>query len=191
MTTSKAAGDGSWDGGSVEGSGDDGDGGLGRDLRQAPRTEGGVGLCGGCRRTGACQLGVTREWHEPEVSRFSASCPPNYEGGPDVAHGAWTSAVFDECLGHVPNQRGVMSVTAELTISFVKPVPVGRPLEVSVTVDRVEGRRWYIRGEMVLLPGRAVLARAQGIWVARDPEHFARHQNWLAEQDAAAVRAEV
>jgi len=178
MTTSETAspatgtGDGAW---------------LSRDLREAPQTEGGVGLCGGCRRTGVCQLGVTRECHEEEISRFRTSCPPNYEGGPNVAHGAWTSAVFDECLGHVPHYRKVLSVTAELTISFIKPVPVGRPLEVTVTVDRVEGRRWYISGEMVLLPGRAVLARARGIWVARDPGHFDRHENWLAEQDATAA----
>jgi hypothetical protein len=36
----------------------------------------------------------------------------------------------------------------------------------------------------VFLPGRSVLATASGIWIARDPSHFARHQQWLAEQDA-------
>ncbi|UXX91513.1 hypothetical protein N7U49_02480 [Streptomyces sp. AD2-2] len=69
-------------------------------------------------------------------------------------------------------------------MSFVKPVPVERPLEVRARVERREGRRWYIAGEMVLLPTRAVLARVSGIWVSRDQGHFARHEAWLAAQEA-------
>jgi acyl-coenzyme A thioesterase PaaI-like protein len=116
--------------------------------------------------------------------RFALTCPRDHEGGPDVAHGGWTAAVLDDCLGHVPLLNRVLSVTAELTVSFVKPVPVGRPLEVRAWVERREGSRWYISGEMVLLPGRAVVARASGIWVSRDNGHFARHERWLADQDA-------
>jgi hypothetical protein len=29
-----------------------------------------------------------------------------------------------------------------------------------------------------------VVARASGIWVSRDNGHFARHERWLADQDA-------
>jgi len=90
--------------------------------------------------------------------------------------------VLDDCLGHVPIHHRVLSVTAELTISFVKPVPVGRLVEISAWVDRREGRRWYISGEMVLLPSGAQLARARGIWVTRDAQHFDRHERWLATQ---------
>ncbi|MGC0343717.1 PaaI family thioesterase [Streptomyces sp. SLBN-8D4] len=105
-----------------------------------------------------------------------------------MAHGGWTAAVLDDCLGHLPLLHRVLSVTAELTVSFVKPVPVERPLEVRAWVEKREGRRWYIAGEMVLLPTRAVLARVSGIWVTRDRGHFARHQEWLAGQDGEASR---
>lgn len=162
---------------------------AGSDFQQPPRTDGGVALCGACTRTGRCRLGVQLERLEgPDTALFELSCPRDQEGGPDVAHGGWTAAVLDECLGHVPLLRNVMSVTAELTVSFVKPVPVQRPVEVRAWVERREGSRWYIRGEMVLLPGRALLARASGIWVVRDLAHFARHQQWLADQDAQTAK---
>jgi acyl-coenzyme A thioesterase PaaI-like protein len=157
---------------------------VGSDFQQPPRTDGGVALCGACRRVGACRLGVGREKIDDDgTALFSVACPRDQEGGPDVAHGGWTAAVLDECLGHVPLLHQVLSVTAELSVSFRKPVPVERPIEVRAWVERRAGSRWYIAGEMVLLPGRALLATASGIWVTRDVTHFARHQKWLAEQD--------
>src|SRR3954452_12527821 len=133
---------------------------AGADFQEPARTPGGVALCGACRAAGACRLGVRGErLDEDGVACFELSCPRDQEGGPEVAHGGWTAAVLDDCLGHVPLLHRVLSVTAELTVSFVKPVPVERPLEVRARVDRREGSRWYISAEMVLLPGRAVVAR--------------------------------
>jgi acyl-coenzyme A thioesterase PaaI-like protein len=119
---------------------------------------------------------------EDGVAWFELACPRSQEGGPNVAHGGWTAAVMDECLGHLPLLKRVLSVTAELTVGFVKPVPVKRQVQVRAWVERREGSRWYIAGEMTLLPGGVVPARASGIWVTRDPGHFARHEAWLADQ---------
>jgi acyl-coenzyme A thioesterase PaaI-like protein len=143
-------------------------------------------VCGGCRATGVCGLGVVREHHEGERALFRATCPPDRQGGPKVAHGGWTAAAFDECLGSLPNRATGLAVTAELTVRYLKPVPVGRTLEVRVELDRREGSRWYVSGEMLLRGSADVLARASGVWVARDSGHFDRHENWLAGQDAAA-----
>ena len=156
---------------------------AGSDFQEPPRTTGGVALCGACRAAGACRLGVDKErLGDDGVAWFELACPRSQEGGPNVAHGGWTAAVMDECLGHLPLLNRVLSVTAELTVSFVKPVPVERPVQVRAWVERREGSRWYIAGEMTLLPGGAVLARASGVWVTRDPGHFARHEAWLADQ---------
>ncbi|MET7924328.1 PaaI family thioesterase [Streptomyces sp. NPDC005349] len=157
------------------------------DFTEPPRTTGGVALCGACRHSGRCRLGVRSEHlRDDGVARFEVTCPRDQEGGPEVAHGGWTAAVLDECCGHVPLLHHVLSVTAELSISFVKPVPVERPLEVLARVERRQGSRWYISAEMLLPPTGAVLARASGIWVSRDQGHFARHQKWLREQDLTA-----
>jgi uncharacterized protein (TIGR00369 family) len=164
---------------------------VGSDFQQPPRTDGGVALCGACRRTGQCRLGLTTERLDPDaVARFDIVCPPDHEGGPGVAHGGWTAAVLDEVLGHVPLLLDQMTVTAELTVRFLKPVPLGRPLEASARVDHRGGSRWYISGELVLASTRALLARASGTWIARDRTHFDRHERWLAEQDTRIVSAQ-
>ncbi|MGW3106268.1 PaaI family thioesterase [Streptomyces sp. NPDC001100] len=163
---------------------------AGADFQEPPRTADGVALCGACRAAGSCRLGVEGERLDGDgVAVFELTCPRDQEGGPNVAHGGWTAAVLDDCLGHLPLLHRVLSVTAELSVSFVKPVPVERPLEVRAWVERREGRRWYIAGEMVLLPTRAVVARASGIWVSRDRGHFARHEEWLAAQEAKSDSA--
>jgi uncharacterized protein (TIGR00369 family) len=157
---------------------------AGSDFQEPPRTEGGVALCGACRSEQRCHLGLTTERLDAHgVARFAVVCPDTYEGGPGVAHGGWTAGLLDEVLGHVPILHGQMSVTAELTVSFVKPVPINRPLQAWAAVDHRQGSRWYISGELVLAATGALLARATGIWVARDRTHFDRFQSWLQAQD--------
>lgn len=163
---------------------------VGADFQDPLRSEGGIALCGACRESKVCRLGLVRErLDETGTAWFDVHCPANQEGGPNVAHGGWTAAVLDECLGHVPILHGVLSVTAELTVSFVKPVPIERQLEVRAWVDRREGSRWYISGEMVLLPKRAVLAKARGVWVTRDRTHFGRFDEWLEKEGSLPVPA--
>jgi acyl-coenzyme A thioesterase PaaI-like protein len=160
---------------------------VGSDSQERVKTDGGVTLCGACREASKCRLGVERErLDEDDVANFELVCPRDQEGGPNVAHGGWTAAVMDEMLGHVPLLHDQMSVTATLTVNFKKPVPVSRPLAARAWIDKIDGSKWFISGELLLLPGRSVLATASGIWIARDWSHFARHEKWLAEQDAGA-----
>jgi acyl-coenzyme A thioesterase PaaI-like protein len=157
---------------------------AGGDFQQPPRTDGGVALCGACHRTGECRLGLTTERLDGDgVARFEITCPPEHEGGPGVAHGGWTAGVLDEVCGHVPLLHDQMSVTGTLTIRFLKPVPIGRPLQARAWVDERFERKWRIAGELVLSSSGAVLAEADGVFVLRDHlGHFAAYQEWLAAQ---------
>ena len=160
---------------------------AGSDFQQPPRPGSAVALCGACRRLGACRLGLGREELKPDGSvHTELVCGPENEGGPEVAHGGWTAGAFDELLGHVPLLHGQLAVTGQLTVTYVKPVPVGRPLRARAWLVRRDGHRWYVAGEMVLASTGAVLARGEAVMVLRDFGHFARHQEWLAQQDAAA-----
>lgn len=154
---------------------------------QIPPSTGAVALCGACRRRGSCQLGIGEETlHVDGTTETTLVCPPEYEGGPMVAHGGWTAAVFDEVLGHVPMLHRQLAVTGQLNITFVKPVPVGRPLHAIARLEEAEPRRWHVAAELFLSATGAVLGQARAIMVLRDPGHFARHQQWLEEQDALA-----
>jgi acyl-coenzyme A thioesterase PaaI-like protein len=143
-----------------------------------------VSLCGGCTRSGNCRLGLGREiLLEDGTTETDLVCTPDHEGGPDVAHGGWTAAIFDEVLGHVPMLHGQLAVTGRLSVTFVKPVPVGRPLRAVARIDKREERRWHVSAELTLSATGAVLGSAEATMVLRDRAHFERHRQWLAEQD--------
>jgi acyl dehydratase len=159
---------------------------VGGDFQLGPVGDGSIALCGACRRIGHCRLGLRRELLDRDgVVTTEIVCAESEEGGPGVAHGGWTAGVLDELVGHVPLLNGQLAVTGQLTVRFVKPVPIGRPLLATAWRERKEGSRWYVRAVLVLASTGAELATGEGILVERDREHFARHRAWLEEQDAA------
>lgn len=117
------------------------------------------------------------------VMTMRGVCPAAYEGGPRVAHGGWTAAMMDELLGMCSNASGSLTVTGTLTIKYVKPVPIERELVGTAQVVGQEGRRRRVRGEIRLASSGALLATAEGIFVQARPDHFGRHEAWLAEQE--------
>ncbi|MDB5425601.1 MAG: hypothetical protein JWQ29_3017 [Phenylobacterium sp.] len=144
-------------------------------------------ICGGCRAAGACRLGITHErFLRPGVVEAALACPADHQAGPGVAHGGWTAAVMDDLLGHLAIGEGRRAVTATLTVDFLRPVPVERPLVATVWCEsNVEGRRLH-KAELKLASTGALLARGSGVFVERDDSHFERHRAWLARQDARA-----
>jgi acyl-coenzyme A thioesterase PaaI-like protein len=162
---------------------------VGGDFQQPPRTDGGVALCGSCSKKGSCRLGLTNEaLDDSGVAHFRLTCPEDYEGGPGVAHGGWTAEVLDEVCGHVPLLYDQMSVTGTLTIKYLKPVPIRHGLEATAWIEKVEGKKLMIAGELRLTSSAATLATASGIWVARDKtSHFAAFERWLAQQENPGV----
>ena len=76
-----------------------------------------------------------------------------------------------------------MTVTGTLTVRFVKPVPIDRPLVARSWVEEIDGKKRHLAGELVLASSDAKLAVATGIFIARDKTaHFDDFADWLAEQ---------
>src|SRR5260370_31564882 len=164
---------------------------VGSDFQLSPQPTSPVALCGACRRLGACRLGLGREELQPDGSvQTDLVCGPENEGGPEVAHGGWTAGAFDEILGHVPLLNGQLAVTGRLSVTYVKPGPVGRGLQARAWTVRREGQRWYVAGELTLASTGAVLACGEAVMGLRDAGHFAGHQQWLPGPEAADSQAE-
>lgn len=148
-----------------------------------PSSYGPVLLCTACARAGRCRLGLrVEELAADGEVRTELVCDESHEGGPQVAHGGWTAGVLDELVGHVPLLHGQLAVTGTLTVKFVRPVPVGHDLVATARKTREEGSRWFVRADLRLASSGALLASGEAILVLRDPEHFDRHQVWLAGQ---------
>jgi acyl-coenzyme A thioesterase PaaI-like protein len=153
-----------------------------------PPSDSGIALCRACERRGDCRLGLGRETLLPDGSvETTLMCSAEHEGGPGVAHGGWTAAMFDEVTGHVTLLSGQLAVTGSMQVSYLKPVPIERPLIARAWVNRKDERRWYVEGEIRLVSTGALLGRAEATMVLRDPGHFDRHRQWLAQQDEIAT----
>lgn len=58
-------------------------------------------------------------------------CEDRHVGWPGLQHGGITGAILDEASGYVPYGLGLVTVTAELNVSFVAPIRVGEVLHIT------------------------------------------------------------
>lgn len=89
---------------------------------------------------------------------------PEYQGGANFIHGGIIAVVLDEAMGKVNRFRGVRAVTAELTIEYLKPVPVNADLVIEAYEVEQKGRSLFHVGEIRDSAGR-LLARGRGRFV--------------------------
>ncbi|HVA59448.1 MAG TPA: PaaI family thioesterase [Mycobacteriales bacterium] len=91
-----------------------------------------------------------------------------YEGPPGHCHGGYVAAVFDELLGFAQFSPGF---TAYLHVDYRRVTPLHRRLDLKAWVERVEGRKRYVRGEC--RDGSVLLSEAEGLFIApRDDAEF-------------------
>ncbi len=79
---------------------------------------------------------------EIDPEGHAASCrvaiPARYQGWHEVVHGGIVATLLDEACAHAARTLGPLPLTAELTVRYRKPVPVGAEVAVRATVT---GRR--------------------------------------------------
>src|SRR3954454_11475653 len=71
------------------------------------------------------------------VSHFRLS--KRYTGPPGHCHGGIIATILDDAMGKVNELHHVIALTREMTVEYLKPVPLQKPL-------RVEGRELSVRG---------------------------------------------
>ena len=91
-----------------------------------------------------------------------------YQGPPKHAHGGIIATILDEAMGKVNKLRQVIALTSEITINYLKPVPLNKPLRVESREVKVKGRRHINMAEILNQKGE-VLARGRGLFIAIDP----------------------
>lgn len=81
------------------------------------------------------------------------------------------ATILDEGMGKVNKLRQVIAVTSEMTVQYLKMVPLGKWLTVVGWEERVDGREHYNVAEIRNEKGE-VLARSTGKFIAVDPERM-------------------
>jgi uncharacterized protein (TIGR00369 family) len=92
-----------------------------------------------------------------------------YSGPPGHCHGGIIATILDEAMGKVNKLRHVIALTSEITVNYLKPVPLKKPLRVESREVVVTGRKHINMAEILNEKGE-VLARSRGLFVAIDPE---------------------
>jgi uncharacterized protein (TIGR00369 family) len=107
------------------------------------------------------------------VCRFRLS--KRYTGPPGHCHGGIIATILDDAMGKVNKLHHVVALTKEMTIEYLKPVPLHKPLRVEGRGVEVQGRQHINVAEIFNEHGE-VLARSRGIFIAIDPEKmFAKY----------------
>lgn len=88
-----------------------------------------------------------------------------HAGAGEAVHGGHVTLLFDEVLGGVAG-TAASSRTASITVDYRSLTPMGVELTVEGWVERVEGRKIYVRGR--LLDRERVCAEARALFVAVD-----------------------
>lgn len=93
-----------------------------------------------------------------------------YEGPLGVVHGGVVASLFDHMLARAVRAAGRGGLTAELTVTYRRPVRLGVPLLLTAKVGDADGRRTTARARIVAEddPG-TTLAEAEGLFVSLRP----------------------
>jgi len=91
-----------------------------------------------------------------------------YTGPPGHCHGGIIATLLDEAMGKINKLRHVVALTKLITVDYLKPVPLNKPLRVESREVKVHGREHTNMAEILNQKGE-VLARGQGLFIAIDP----------------------
>jgi len=72
---------------------------------------------------------------------------PGFEGHTGYVHGGTTALLFDDALGAAASRQIWPTVTSQLAVRYLRPVPIGLPLLIRASVTATRGRRITIQGD--------------------------------------------
>src|SRR3989454_5979040 len=143
--------------------------GRGHGLRNVPIRKNECFACGPDNAAGMHLKFTYDKKRKAFVCRFRLDA--RYTGPPGHCHGGIIATILDDAMGKVNKLRHVVALTREMTVEYLKPVPLHKSLRVEGREVQVRGRTHVNVAEIVNAKGE-VLARSMGIFIAIDPEQM-------------------
>ena len=86
-----------------------------------------------------------------------------FEGGPGLVHGGILSAALDDMMGYSTVIHNIFSVTANLSVNFLKPTPVEKEFELYAWVKEVDNKKVYT--EAIIQLGGEIHVESHGMFI--------------------------
>lgn len=143
-----------------------------------PLSHGAPNHCFGCGL--ANKTGLRLKFYTDEAGRILSriKVPRRFEGPPGYMHGGAIATLMDEAMSKANRARGVTAMTRQMEVEYLRPVPLGVPLQLEGRLLKAEGRKHYCEAEVTDAQGR-ILARAKGLFLAIDVEKYKQSRNLL------------
>nr|XP_028566501.1 acyl-coenzyme A thioesterase THEM4 [Podarcis muralis] len=97
------------------------------------------------------------------VSMFQLG--PYLEGPPGFVHGGCIATILDSVLGTCAIFVAGRVLTANLTINYKSPIPLGSVVLVESKLDRIEGRKVFVTGHVQSVDGQTVHTEATALFI--------------------------
>lgn len=112
---------------------------------------------------------------DPERRRFVCQfrLAKRYTGPPGYCHGGIIATILDDAMSKLSKLRDVIAATSEMTVQYIRPVPLHKPLQVESREISKRGRRLTRIAEISDEKG-TILARSRGVFVIIDPHRVFR-----------------
>ena len=86
-----------------------------------------------------------------------------FEGGPGLVHGGILSAALDDMMGYSTVIHNIFSVTANLSVNFLKPTPVEKEFDLYAWVKEVDNKKVYT--EAVIQLDEEIHVESHGMFI--------------------------
>jgi uncharacterized protein (TIGR00369 family) len=137
----------------------------GHDTRYLQLQKNNCFVCGQDNPNGMRLKFVLDEERQTFVCRFRLS--KRYTGPPGHCHGGIIASILDDAMGKVNKIHQVVALTREMTVEYLKPVPLNKSLRVEGREVSVQGRI-HINTAEIFNDKDEVLARSRGTFIAID-----------------------
>lgn len=104
------------------------------------------------------------EYDGPTRAHIDVELGAAYEGPPGHLHGGYCALVLDHLLGEVASRGSIetMAATGTISLRYQRPTRLGR-LRAEAEIERVEGRKIFIAGQLADEDGTTVTA--EGLFI--------------------------
>lgn len=115
-------------------------------------------FCFACGQSNPHGLRLTGFRLEGDTYAFDWTPQPHVQGWHQIVHGGIITTVLDEAVTRLLFEQGIPAVTAEITVRFLRPLPVSTPTLVHARKTDQRGR--LIRAEASISDPDGDYARA-------------------------------